>query len=270
MVGEHAIHNMKVILLKDAVVPITLRAVQFGFSTYEALRIIEGKVVHLDDHLNRLEHSCKGIGLVHPFSQEEIERAVYQLIEVDEIERASLRIQIYGGDEPQIFVTATTILSYPESYYTKGVGAISYHGERLFPSCKTGNLLLNYLAVEEAKRQTCFEALLVDRTGRVLEGTRSNFFALKENSLYTAADDEVLLGITRDRVLKAASLLGLSIVYEAPTLSDLASGVYEQAFISATSMAAMPLASLDGRPFNDPFPKILAIRDLVRGWELQD
>ena len=130
--------------------------------------------------------------------------------------------------------------------------------------------MLNYLAVEEAKSQGCFEALLVDREGRVLEGPRSTFFALQGDCLYTAADDEVLLGITRDRVLKAASLLGLSIIYEAPNLSDLASGVYEQAFISATSMAAMPLASLDGRPFNAPFPKILAIRDLVRGWELQD
>ncbi|NCC12455.1 MAG: amino acid aminotransferase [Spirochaetia bacterium] len=270
MVGEHAIHNMRVIARKDAVVPITLRAVQFGFSTYESLRIIEGKVVHLQDHLNRLEHSCKGIGLVHPFTHEQITDSVHRLMEVDAIGQASLRIQIYGGEEPQLFVTASTILSYPESQYTQGVGAISYYGERLFPSCKTGNLLLNYLAVEEAKRQKCFEALLVDRTGRVLEGTRSNFFALKENSLYTAADDEVLLGITRDRVIKAAVQLGLSVVYEAPYLEDLAMGTYGQAFISATSMAAMPLASLDGKSFSAPFTKILAIRDLVRSWELQD
>nr|WP_321294807.1 aminotransferase class IV [uncultured Sphaerochaeta sp.] len=270
MVGEHAIHNMRVIARKDAVVPITLRAVQFGFSTYESLRIIEGKVVHLQDHLNRLEHSCKGIGLVHPFTHEQITDSVHRLMEVDAIGQASLRIQIYGGEEPQLFVTASTILSYPETQYTQGVGAISYYGERLFPSCKTGNLLLNYLAVEEAKRQKCFEALLVDRTGRVLEGTRSNFFALKENSLYTAADDEVLLGITRDRVIKAAVQLGLSVVYEAPYLEDLAMGTYGQAFLSATSMAAMPLASLDGKPFSAPFTKILAIRDLVRSWELQD
>jgi len=270
MVGEHAIHNMRVIARKDAVVPITLRAVQFGFSTYESLRIIEGKVVHLQDHLNRLEHSCKGIGLVHPFTHEQITDSVHRLMEVDAIGQASLRIQIYGGEEPQLFVTASTILSYPESQYTQGVGAISYYGERLFPSCKTGNLLLNYLAVEEAKRQKCFEALLVDRTGRVLEGTRSNFFALKEDSLYTAADDEVLLGITRDRVIKAAVQLGLSVVYEAPYLEDLAMGTYGQAFISATSMAAMPLASLDGKSFSAPFTKILAIRDLVRSWELQD
>jgi D-alanine transaminase/branched-chain amino acid aminotransferase len=261
---------MRVIARKDAVVPITLRAVQFGFSTYESLRIIEGKVVHLQDHLNRLEHSCKGIGLVHPFTHEQITDSVHRLMEVDAIGQASLRIQIYGGEEPQLFVTASTILSYPETQYTQGVGAISYYGERLFPSCKTGNLLLNYLAVEEAKRQKCFEALLVDRTGRVLEGTRSNFFALKENSLYTAADDEVLLGITRDRVIKAAVQLGLSVVYEAPYLEDLAMGTYGQAFISATSMAAMPLASLDGKSFSAPFTKILAIRDLVRSWELQD
>ena len=41
MVGVHAIHNGKVILAKDAVVPVSLREVQFGFSTYEALRVVK-------------------------------------------------------------------------------------------------------------------------------------------------------------------------------------------------------------------------------------
>jgi D-alanine transaminase/branched-chain amino acid aminotransferase len=72
MEGVHAIHNGQVILAKDAVVPVTLREVQFGFSTYEALRVVKGHAVHLDDHLIRLENSCRGIKLSHPFTKEQI------------------------------------------------------------------------------------------------------------------------------------------------------------------------------------------------------
>ena len=270
MVGVHAIYNGKVILAKDAVVPVTQREVQFGFSTYEALRVIKGHVVHLEDHLIRLENSCLGIKLVHPFTKQQIGGWVYDLIEEDAIEEASLRIQLYGGKEPKLFVLASTLLTYPDSYYTQGVGAITFLGERLYPSCKTGNLLLNYMALEEARSQGCFEALLVDRHQKVLEGTRSNFFAFKGQHLYTAADDQVLLGITRERVIKAARQLGFELVFDAPAREDVVSLVYDEAFISSTSMAAMPLCRVDDRLFPGPFEKTLAITKLVRSWEHDD
>lgn len=270
MVGMHAIHNGKVILAKDAVVPVTSREVQFGFSTYEALRVIKGHAVHLEDHLIRLQNSCLGIKLKHSFTNEQIGSWVYDLIAVDALQEASLRIQLYGGEQPQLFVLAGALLSYPDTYYTQGVGASIFIGERLYPSCKTGNLLLNYMALEEARSKGCFEALLVDRHGMVLEGTRSNFFAFRNQTLYTAADDQVLLGITRDRVIKAARQLGFQLVFTAPSAEDLASGLYDEVFISSTSMAAMPLCRVDARHFNGPFAKTLAIMHLVRDWELDD
>ncbi len=270
MEGVHAIHNGQVILAKDAVVPVTLREVQFGFSTYEALRVVKGHAVHLDDHLIRLENSCRGIKLSHPFTKEQITTWVYNLIDVDAIEQASLRIQLYGGKDPQLFVLASSLLSYPDEYYTQGVGAITFAGERLYPSCKTGNLLLNYMALEQARSLGCFEALLVDRHHKVLEGTRSNFFAFKGKELYTASDEQVLLGITRDRVLKAAVRLGFQIVFDAPDVHEVAEGVFDEAFISSTSMAAMPLSRIDSRNFSGSYEKTLAIMRLVRSWELDD
>ncbi|MCK9599504.1 MAG: aminotransferase class IV [Sphaerochaeta sp.] len=270
MVGVHAIHNGKVILAKDAVVPVSLREVQFGFSTYEALRVVKGHVVHLDDHLVRLENSCRGIKLTHPFTNQQISGWVHDLILVDAIDEASLRIQLYGGKDPQLFVLASALLTYPDTHYTQGVAAITFEGERLYPSCKTGNLLLNYIALEEARSQGCFEALLVDRHQRVLEGTRSNFFVFKGLDIHTAADEQVLLGITRDRVLKAARLLGYRIVFQAPALQDIRAGIYDEAFISSTSMAAMPLSRIDKLGFPGPFEKTLAIMHLVRSWELDD
>ncbi len=270
MVREHALRNGKIILEGEACLPITNREVQFGFSTYESLRVVNSHPVHLEDHLIRLEHSCKGIGLVHSFTQEDLRTWVDTLIRVDLLEEASVRILVVGGKEPQCFITATPQLTYPESYYTQGVGAITYEGERLMPSCKTGNLLLNYMALEKARSSGDFEALLIDRKGQALEGTRSNFFAFSEGKLYTAKDDEVLLGVTRERIIQAAKDLGIEVIYKAPLVKDLHAGLYDELFISATSMAAMPLSTLDGQPFKAPFDRTNAIKTLVRSWELED
>lgn len=270
MVREHALKNGKIILEEEACLPITNREVQFGFSTYESLRVVEAHPVHLEDHLIRLENSCKGIGLVHPFTQEELTCWVHELIQVDLLEEASVRILLVGGKDPLCFITATPLLTYPASHYTQGVGAITYTGERLMPSCKTGNLLLNYMALEKARGKGCFEALLIDRKGQALEGTRSNFFAFKDGALYTARDEEVLLGVTRDRIIQAAKILGIEVVYEAPLAKDLHASLYDELFISATSMAAMPLGSLDGKLFPGPFERTNAIGALVRSWELED
>ena len=261
-----AIRNTELIREDEAVLPVVSREVQYSFSVYEALRITNGHVVHLDDHLRRLASSCRDIGLVHHFSDDDIERSLDKLIAADSITDATARIFIVGGPSPLLFITYTDLLTYPDSYYTDGVKVTLYHGERFMPEAKTSNLLMQYIALEEAKRQGAFEALLVNRAGEVLEGTRSNFYAIKGDKLYTAPDDKVLSGITRISVLRAASELGLNVVYEPPVVSSLSS--FESVFISATSMAALPVSHVDGCEMRkDRWPIVIEIMKLVRKWE---
>lgn len=268
--GDHVVMNGQLIPSDQALVPVALREVQYGFQTYEALRVLHGEVVHLEDHLKRLQHSCEGIKLTPPCSYEEIGKWVHLLIEADHIGDATMKIQVYGGPKAMCFVLASPILSYPESFYREGVKAITYHGERLLPTCKTGNLLLQYMALEEAKRQGGFEAILVDRKGDALEGTRSNFYAFHDGKLYTAPDDEVLGGVTRSRVLKACMQMGIEVVFRAPKESALNAGFYDEAFISATSMAAMPLCQINQTKLPSNKSRTLAICKMVRDWELTD
>ena len=261
-----AIRNTELIREDEAVLPVVSREVQYSFSVYEALRITDGHVVHLDDHLKRLAASCGDIGLVHHFSDEDIEKSLDKLIAADGISNATARIFVVGGPSPLLFITYSDLLTYPDSYYTDGVKATIYHGERFMPQAKTSNLLMQYIALEEAKRQGAFEALLVDRNGLVLEGTRSNFYGIKGDAVYTAPDDKVLNGITRISVLKAASELGFRIIYEPPRFDELLS--YESVFISATSMAAMPLSHIDGAPMRkERWEEVLDMMRLVRKWE---
>jgi branched-subunit amino acid aminotransferase/4-amino-4-deoxychorismate lyase len=269
MVGVHAIHNGKVILAKDAVVPVSLREVQFGFSTYEALRVVKGHAVHLDDHLVRLENSCRGIKLTHPFTNQQISGWVHDLIQIDAIDEASLRIQLYGGKDPQLFVLASALLTYPDTHYTQGVAAITFEGNvsilRARPATCCSTISPSRRPAAKAVLRLCWS------TG--IRGSwkePKQFFCFQGLDIHTAADEQVLLGITRDRVLKAARLLGYRTVFQAPALQDIRAGIYDEAFISSTSMAAMPLSRIDKLGFPGPFEKTLAIMHLVKSWELDD
>ncbi|MBO8436274.1 MAG: aminotransferase class IV family protein [Spirochaetes bacterium] len=261
-----AIKNGEIINESEAVLPVTSREVQYSFSVYEALRIIGGHIVHLSDHLKRLSISCRDIALVHPFSDELIAASLDALIEADNICDATARILIVGGPSPLFFVTYTDLLSYPDSYYDEGVALSLYYGERFLPEAKTSNLLMQYIALEQAKKAGCFEALLVNRKGQVLEGTRSNFYGISGSRIYTAPDEMVLSGITRISVLKAASELGFEIVYTPPTDTNLY--MFDSLFISSTSMGAMPVDSVAGNKMRrDRWDDIKEICRLERQWE---
>lgn len=263
---KHAIRNGLVINESDALVPITSREVQCNFSVYESLRVLNGHAVHLGDHIARLIQSAEQIGL--DFDVPDFKAWIDELSAADNLEDATMRILVLGGEKSEIFITWQPLLTYPDSYYTEGIAAITYEGERFLPTCKTSNLLLSYLALNEAHRQNAFEALLVDRRGKVLEGTRSNFYAIFEGRLCTALDEEVLSGVTRKCVLKAAGKFGLEVVYEAPGIGELQ---YADAlFISATSMAAMPITTLNGQKVKCDIDTVLKIRDYVRAHELDD
>ena len=261
-----AIRNGVLIKEDQAVLPVTYREVQYSFSVYEALRITSGHVVHLDDHLKRLAESCREISLLHPFTDELITTSLSRLIEEDEIKNATARILLVGGPSPLFFITYSDLLTYPDSYYTDGVGVSLYYGERFLPTAKTSNLLMQYLALEDAKSKGAFEALLVNRKGQVLEGTRSNFYGISGSRLYTAPDDLVLSGITRISVIRAAEELGFEIVYTPPTATNL--HMFDSLFISSTSMGALPVATVNGNPVKkDKWDSVHSICALERKWE---
>ena len=108
-----AIRNGEIIREEEAVLPVTYREVQYSFSVYEALRITGGHIVHLDDHLRRLEESCRSIKLEHPFTDEMIGSSINALIRADGIVDATARILVVGGPAPLFFVTYSSLLSYP-------------------------------------------------------------------------------------------------------------------------------------------------------------
>ena len=100
------------------------------------------------------------------------------------------------------------------------------------------------------------EALVVNRDGRVVEGTTSNVFAVVDGALVTPPIDQgVLEGITRARVLDLARELGIEVRYQ--SLTPEAMRAADEIFLTSSIRELAPIVSLDGKQIADGKPGAL-------------
>jgi branched-chain amino acid aminotransferase len=110
-----------------------------------------------------------------------------------------------------------------------------------------GQYLNSMLAARDAASRGYAEALLLDVEGRVAEGSGENLFVVREGRLRT--NDErhpILLGITRDTVIKLARDLGYEVETGALTTEDLRTA--DEVFFTGTAVEVTPVCELDGAP----------------------
>ncbi len=250
---KYAIKNLELVSESNVVVPLTNREVFFSFSVYESLSVKGGKLKDAGEHIERFFESARILRLIHQFTEEKVLKSLYLLIEKNEIVDCTVRLQLIGGQSPLLFAFTSPLPVYPEKYYSAGVKVVSYSGERIMPRVKSNCLLLNYLAARYAEENDALDALLINRNGNALEGSRCNLFAVKGKKLYTAGDN-VLFGVTRGHVLDRAGKIGYDINYSELSLEDLKSAFYDEVFITSTSMGAVPVRMIDDIIIGRSFP----------------
>ncbi len=250
---KYALKNMELIPEADAVLPVTRREFFSSFAVYESLKVLKGRICHLNDHIERLFESAEILNMDHHFKKESVAESLPRLISANNDIEVSLKLQLIGGKVPILFAFTDNLPVYPSEYYQKGVRVISYKGERIFPSVKSNCLLLNYIAAREAREAGALDALLVNRSGYALEGSRSNLFALKNSVLITSGRD-VLYGVTRKYTILEAEKLGMTVQYKKILLKDLKNCSFDEVFITSTSMGAIPVKFIDDIIVGDSFP----------------
>lgn len=263
---KFAVFNGKVVPKEKAVIPIDNKAYFFDFTVYSSLKVVRGKVFFPEFHVDRLLESAKIIDLQHTFKKENILKWIGCAVSENKIENALLRIVLIGDADNNknadlCIFPVSGLTFYPARLYSKGAKAITFPGERRFPSSKTKDLLLGFLALRKAKENNAIEALLVDREGNIREGTRSNFFAIKGTTLFTPPKEKVLDGITKKIVLEAARK-DFAVKEEDIPLSKIEE--YDELFISSTSLNVMPLSQIDDTKIISSFGKTKKIQKLFQ------
>jgi branched-chain amino acid aminotransferase len=115
----------------------------------------------------------------------------------------------------------------------------------LDPNVKSGNYLNNILALGEAKRKKIYDSIMVDKDGRVTEGTTWNIFIVKNETYITPPDEaDILHGITRKILRRLAKENGLKWEERFFTAEELKTA--DEVFSSSSIKEVMGVRSVDG------------------------
>ena len=230
----------------QAVVPLDNIEYAYGFGVYDTLRLSKGRLMFAEDHYRRLLESAKTIGLEHSFAPESIDGFVKALVEKNEAETCNVKTMLVGGKDKasaSLYIMCLNPLYPNRKLYKEGVKVITSQYERPYPHAKTLNMLPSYLAYRQAVKFGAYDSLSINRQGEITEGTRTNFLAVKGKTIISPPEEQILLGVTRDKVLEVAKNSGLEVKQEPIKLADISE--YDGAFITSTSSKIMPIRSIN-------------------------
>lgn len=245
MQANLVIKNGGLVAKEDVNISVYNKAFFFDFAVYSNIKVVQGKMFLPELEIEKLFQSAQAIGLGHNFTKEKIIEWMQTLIKKNNLKDALVRILLIGAEkdsEPILCLFPVGLTFYPDKFYTQGVKLITFEGERQFPSAKTMDLLLGYLAYREAAKKDAIDALLIDGAGNIREGTRGSFFAIKGNTLIAPPKKKVLEGVTRKIILEIAPKI-LEVREEDIPLSRIKE--YDECFITGTTLNVMPVRQID-------------------------
>ncbi|OGL79163.1 hypothetical protein A3J43_03155 [Candidatus Uhrbacteria bacterium RIFCSPHIGHO2_12_FULL_54_23] len=232
---------------KDALVSIADKAVWYDFGVYENIKVLQGKIMWPEMHTYRLFKSAEIIGLHIGEEKERILQWVRNYAEVQKLKDHIIKICVYGDADKNaratVYMFAIGLTFYPDQFYAQGVKAITYQGERNFPTAKSMDTLVNFIAFRTAKERGAFEAILIDREGNAREGSRSNLYIVEKETIITPPLEDVLEGVTRVLVLKL--LEENEIPFKEERISKDRLMAADEIFITATSSNVMSVTEID-------------------------
>jgi branched-chain amino acid aminotransferase len=205
--------------------------------------------LRLESHFQRLEEAAALVGRAIALNRPSLRRALRAAVlatEPGETPDQEFRIRIILDLELQpgdVYIVRSRQQVPPPEAYQHGAAAITTSLQRDLPAAKLTAFIQRASVVHLPPGIN--EALMVDPAGRILEGLSSNFYAVIDEKLWTAGQG-VLEGITRRLVLEEAAAAGLEIHLEAPTVADIPR--FQEAFITSTSRAVLPITQIDGQP----------------------
>jgi branched-chain amino acid aminotransferase len=234
-----------------------------GDGVWEGLRLVRGRIVALEEHLDRLYEGAGAIQLDMGLSREEMRAAIQATLDRNGMtDGAHIRLMVTRGrkktpnQDPRFALGQATIVIVaeyktpkPESK-TQGLklltSTIRCSGPDVFDLRLNSHSRLNFIqALIQAINAGCDEALMLDPHGFVASCNSTNFFIVRGGELWTSTGRYNFKGITRRKIIK---LFGdrIGTVRELDyTLAETYSA--EEAFVTGTLGGVTPVVAIDGR-----------------------
>jgi D-alanine transaminase len=261
--------NGEIMPLDQVRVSVTDRGFLYSDAVYEVVQIYEGHLWLFNEHIDRLRHSLSEVGI-----RSDVDRLgarIVEMLKASGVRSGQVYVQVTGGvlADPMgmlpppreensvpnelIYIQAQDKNRF-ETQRNDGVAVTSYPdlrwGRR---DIKSTNLLGNCLAAQAATAAGCFEAALVEKSGIITEGTKTNIFAVKDNCVLTSPiGAHILSGTTRGFVLRLLRDAGIPYREEPIRVEQV--GNLDEMFLSGTGIEILGVARFDDRPVGEGRP----------------
>lgn len=247
-----------------------------GDGVWESMRLHNGVLVFLDQHLNRLFQGAKAIGLDLGMTREAFTQALYRTVQANGMHTGvHVRLMVTRGvkktpsQDPRLTVGGPTVVIIAEHKLAdpavREVGMCLFTStvrrgspDYLDPRLNCHSKLHEVIALIQALTAGADEALMLDIHGFVSTCNATNFFMVKNGEVWTSTGQYCMNGITRGKVIELCHKNGIVLRQKNFSLTD----VYDadEAFVTGTFGGLTPVREVDGRVIGDGRPGPLARR----------
>jgi len=254
--------NGEIMPTSQARIPVMDHAILYGDGVFEGIRFYNGCAFRLQAHLERLQDSATAIQLALPCNLNAMTKAVEELVAACGFRDGYLRLVVTRGEGPMgldpapcregnMFIIATQLSLVSAEKRRQGIRAIIAATRRLTPDgldprIKSLNYINHILARIEANNAQAEEAILLNGSGNVAEGTADNVFIVKKGVLLTPpVTDGALDGITRGIIIDLAK--ALAVACQEKTIAPYDLYTADECFLTGTGAELIPVGEVNGR-----------------------
>ena len=253
--------NGKLYPRNEAKVSVFDSSVQGGDAVWEGLRVYNGKIFSLDQHLARLHESAHAMMFENVPAKDEIKQAIFETLKANNMrDGVHIRLtltrgeKITSGMDPRLNQKGCTLIVLAEwknpVYDEIGISLVTSSIRRNSPmhldsKIHHNNLINNILAKIEANLAGADEALMLDNHGFVSETNACNIFYVKNGMIFTPPADACLPGITRRKVMEIAGSLRIPVALKNLSLTEFYNA--DEVFTTGTMGELTRVNVIDGR-----------------------
>ena len=263
--------NGNLVPFSEAKIHVLSHCIHYGTGVFEGIKCYNTPrgpaVFKLKEHMERLHKSANNYNMTISHSVDELCLGTLELIKSNELTDCYIRpIAYYGYDtlgvHPKDCPVEVSIGTLDWGAYVgkealkKGakitISPWKKYQSKSFPSNtkSSGTYLNSLLAVQDAKSRGFDEALLLNLDETIAEGSGQNFFIIKDGLFHTNDEDSnILMGITRETVLKLIKDLGMNYKIDKITKDDLYSA--DEAFFTGSASEITPIRKVDNHEFSN-------------------
>lgn len=242
----------------------------YGDGVFEGIRVYNGVVFKLKEHLDRLYTSAHTIMLQIPLSKKEMTRVVFDVLKKNKLKDAYIRLVVTRGvgdlgldprkcSQPSVIVIPDPMIRlHSKESVERGITAMITWVKRdpvdaTTHEVKSLNYLNSILGKLEANIAGADEAICLDKTGFVAEGVAENIFIVKEGKVITPPTATgALRGVTRNVVIKLVEKLGYPMIEGNITPNELFTA--DEVFLTGTLTEITPVREVNKRTIGDGKP----------------